>query len=48
MQMTVNVPETLPEDVLQKPIAQFETCLKEEAQNLEKQSALIEMGKKCA
>jgi hypothetical protein len=39
MQMTVNVPETLPKDVLQKLIAQFEDYLKEEAQNLEKESA---------
>ncbi|MCP4401690.1 MAG: hypothetical protein GY801_30870 [bacterium] len=39
MQMTVNVPETLAEDVLQKLITQFETYLKEEAQNLKKESA---------
>ena len=39
MQMTVNVPETLPKDVLQELITQFEAYLKEEAQNMEKQSS---------
>ena len=36
MQVTVDVPETLPEEVLQKLITQFEIHLKEEAKHLKK------------
>ena len=40
MQVTVHVPETLPEDVLQELIQQFEAHLEEEARNLAESSAL--------
>ena len=36
MQVTVDVPETLPEDVVQKLIKQFERYLKQEAKTLER------------
>jgi hypothetical protein len=39
MQVTVHVPETLPEDVLQELIQQFEAHLEEEARSLVESSA---------
>ncbi len=39
MHVTVDVPETLPEDLVRKFITQFEIYLKEEAKNLGKSHA---------
>ena len=39
MQVTLHVPETLPEDVLEKFIQQFEARLVEEAQHITKSTA---------
>jgi hypothetical protein len=48
MQVMVNVPETLPEDVLQKLIAQFEHRLQQEAKSLKTPHAQLSKWVKIA